>query len=165
MNTFRTTDEQIINLANVVIAMKNAGLEVGFIASVDKLARVEHGVYALMEMWLSAESPEERDEIVADLQDSLDDFETAPPEPIKKPYISFKELGPTSAEVLAFKQRLRRLIDRSGGVSQVAKLTGIPQPSLSRLLNSASMPRRTTLYKIALALNVSEAEIKSDWIW
>ena len=164
MSVFSTTDEQCIHLATIIVAMKDAGLEHHFIASVDKLARIEHGVYALMAMWLDAENSEERDEILADLQDSLDDFAAAPPEPLRKPYIAYKDLGAVAAEIVAFKQRLRALIDRNGGVSKVAKLTGIPQPSLSRLLNSASMPRRTTIYKIAEALNVPETEINSSWV-
>lgn len=52
----------------------------------------------------------------------------------------------------AHKQRLCDLIDKHGGVSDVARKTGIPQPSLSRMLNSGSMPRKSTLYKIANAL-------------
>jgi DNA-binding phage protein len=64
---------------------------------------------------------------------------------------------------MAFKKRLRDLIDRKGGVSFVAQQSGIPQPSLSRLLNSVSMPRRSTLYKIANALNLPEAEVVTEW--
>jgi DNA-binding phage protein len=61
------------------------------------------------------------------------------------------------------KRRFRDLIDRHGGVSAVAKKSGIPQPSLSRLLKSASMPRRSTLYKIAVALGVPENEVVMEW--
>ena len=64
---------------------------------------------------------------------------------------------------LAFKTKLRDVVDKNGGVSDVARLTGIPQPSLSRMLNSPSMPRRTTLYRIANALGLSEGDIVTDW--
>jgi hypothetical protein len=35
-----------------------------------------------------------------------------------------------------------------------SKITGIPQPSLSRFFNSNAMPRRQTLIKIASAMKV-----------
>ena len=66
--------------------------------------------------------------------------------------------------VVDHKKRLRDLIDRHGGVSEVARRAGIPQPSLSRLLNDASRPRRATLYKIARALDVEESEIVGEWV-
>jgi DNA-binding phage protein len=65
--------------------------------------------------------------------------------------------------VLEYKKHLPDLIDRNGGVSAVAERSGIPQPSLSRMLNSASMPRRSTLYKIANAIDAPESEIVTEW--
>ncbi len=47
---------------------------------------------------------------------------------------------------------------------EMAKLkTGIPQPSLNRFFDSASMPHRTTLYRIANALEITESKIISKW--
>lgn len=54
-------------------------------------------------------------------------------------------------------------MDNLEGVNKLASETGIPQPSLSSFLNSANMPRRATLYKIANALGLSEKEIITDW--
>ena len=64
---------------------------------------------------------------------------------------------------MAEKAKLRQIIDKHGGVSAVAQKCGIPQPSLSRMLSSTSVPRRTTLYKIANALDLSETEIALEW--
>lgn len=50
-----------------------------------------------------------------------------------------------------------------GGISKLAELTGIPQPSLSRFFSSNAMPRRSTLLKIAKALNLEG--IKVDIMW
>ncbi|MBM4252024.1 MAG: helix-turn-helix transcriptional regulator [Deltaproteobacteria bacterium] len=61
------------------------------------------------------------------------------------------------------RKRLNDMIDRHGGVSKVARKVVTPQPSLSRLLNSASMPRHVTMYKIANALGLPETEIASEW--
>ncbi|WP_407890448.1 helix-turn-helix domain-containing protein [Scytonema sp. NUACC26] len=46
---------------------------------------------------------------------------------------------------------------------KLSEKTGIPEPSLSRFFNSASMPHRTTLYKIANALKLTESQILSKW--
>lgn len=46
-----------------------------------------------------------------------------------------------------------------GGISKLAELTGIPQPSLSRFFNSNAMPRKATVLKIAKALNLDEIKI------
>lgn len=164
MTPFKTTPEQIVNLASIVIAMVNAGLDQAFVAAASELARTDQGVYDLMELWMASEDDEaERDEIVADIQESLDDYADAPQQPVQKPYIKYDRLGDVAQKVMAEKAKLRALIDRHGGVSAVAQRSGIPQPSLSRMLSSPSIPRRTTLYKIANALGLSEEEIVTEW--
>lgn len=163
MIPFKTTNEQIIQLAQIVVDMKDAGLDHDFIAHVSELGRSDQGIYDLAAMWLAENDPAERDEILADLQDSIDDYVHAPREPEQKPYIHYKDLDAVASQVLAFKTKLRDIVDKNGGVSHVARLTGIPQPSLSRMLNSPSMPRKTTLYKIANALGLSEGDIVTDW--
>lgn len=163
MIPFKTTPEQVLNLARIVVEMDQAGLDRELIVAADTLARSDQGVYDLMALWHNEPDANEREEIVADIQDSIDDYEQAPATPEKKPYIRFDQLGTVGEQVMANKAKLRDLIDRNGGVSAVAKRCGIPQPSLSRMLNSASIPRRTTLYKIANALDLSEADIVTEW--
>ena len=164
MIPFPTTPDQVITLASIVVEMKVAGIDPGFIVKAFELARVDGGIYDLMAMWAAGKShPSEQGEILADLQDSLDDYQDAPSEPLRKPYIKFEQLADVASQVVAFKKWLRDLIDRKGGVSFVAQQSGIPQPSLSRLLNSASIPRRSTLYKIANALNLPEPEVVTEW--
>lgn len=164
MIPFKTTAEEVISLATIVVEMEAAGIDREFIVRSFELAQHDQGVFDLMALWQeSAASPGDREDIVADLQDSLDDYEDAPKAPQKKPYITYDGLGDVAIQVTAAKKRLRDLIDRHGGVSAVALKSGIPQPSLSRMLNSASIPRRATLYKIANALGVSETEIVTEW--
>jgi hypothetical protein len=162
MIPFKTTSDQVLKLASIVVAMDKAGLDKDFIVAADTLARSDQGVYDLMAMWVDAD-PAEQDEIVADIQDSIDDYADAPSEPHERPYIRFDQLDDIVQKILTDKKRLRELVDKHGGVSAVARKCGIPQPSLSRMLSSASMPRRSSLYKIANALNLSEAEIVTDW--
>lgn len=76
----------------------------------------------------------------------------------------FDGLESIAKNIEGFKKGLRRLVDRNGGINELVKKTGIPQPSLSRFFSSQSMPRRTTLYKIADALGLSEDQIITDWV-
>jgi len=164
MIPFKTTPEQVINLAKIVTDMNQAGLSRDFIVDASELARSDQGVYDLMNLWLHVGSnPAERNEIVADIQESIDDYRDAPTAPLKKPYINYTSLDSVVQGILKEKAKLRQLIDRNGGVSVVAQKSGIPQPSLSRMLNSTSMPRRSTLYRIANALDLSESEIVAEW--
>lgn len=88
MIPFHTTPEQVMNLATIMVAMRNAGLAQDFIVQASELARTDQGVYDLMAMWLAAKGDvDEQREIIADLQESLDDYKDAPSEPLKKPYI------------------------------------------------------------------------------
>jgi DNA-binding phage protein len=160
---FKTTPKQVMKLASIMVEMESVGLDRDFIVTASELARTDQGVYDLMALWHGATAKSERDEIVADIQESLDDYRDAPPAPLKKPYIKFEKLGDVAQQVMAKKAKLRDIIDRHGGVSAVAQKTGIPQPSLSRMLNSPSMPRKSTLYRIANALDLPETEIASEW--
>jgi DNA-binding phage protein len=161
---FKTTPDQVLKLISIVVEMKGAGLDLAFIISAFELAQRDQGVFDLMALWQEfAADPSERAEVVADLQESLDDYAEAPAAPTKRPRIDYDDLDDVAKQVTAFKKRLRDLIDRHGGVSRVAQKSGIPQPSLSRMLSSASIPRRSTLYKIANALDLPETEIVTEW--
>lgn len=164
MIPFKTSPEEVLALASIMVEMKNAGLDHEFIVKASELARTDQGIYDLMALWMDAPgAPAERDEIIADLQESMDDYAEAPQEPLRKPYIKFDQLDDVARRVMAEKAKLRQLIDKHGGVSAVAQKSGIPQPSLSRMLSSPSIPRRSTLYKIANALDLSETEIAMEW--
>ena len=164
MIPFRTTPDQVMRLASIMIEMGKAGLDENFIVAASELARTDQGVYDLMALWTDSEGDaSEREKIIADLQESIDDYADAPATPQQKPYINYDKLGDVAQHVMAEKAKLRLLIDKHGGISAVARLSGIPQPSLSRMLNSPSIPRRSTLYRIANALDLSETEIATEW--
>jgi len=163
MSTFVTSDQQRVRVYQIASQMKNEGLSDSFIAGAVKLAEYYEGAYDLFELWASEEDQKEKDHIVSDLQDEIDEYAEQPKTPVKKPYISYSDLDKIAKDVAGFKARLKSMVDQWGGVSKLSKETGIPQPSLSRFFKSASMPRRTTLYKIAEALNLSEKEIITDW--
>jgi len=164
MTTFKTTDAQCIQLARIVVAMSDAGLDAGFVRRANDLAREDQGAYELLELWSEEEDEREREEILADMQDMLDEADDLPARPLEKPYIGFDQLDDVAARVRTHKEHLRQLIDAHGGVSEVARQAGMHQSALSRLLNSASMPRRSTLYRIANAMGVSESEVATDFV-
>jgi transcriptional regulator with XRE-family HTH domain len=62
-----------------------------------------------------------------------------------------------------YEQRMMAKFKRHMNLIALNRYTYLPQPSLSRMLNLASMPRRSTLYKIANALNVEETEVVTEW--
>lgn len=162
--TFQPTTDQMLEISAVTADMLRAGLPRDFVAQVDKTARGWEGVYDQMMLWRDAPDAAQRDEIAADLHEAVNDIAEAPLDVEKKPYIHFDELDAVAQQILGFKKRLRDLIDQNGGVTEVARRSGIPQPSLSRMLGSASMPRRTTLYKIANAIGAPEAAIVTEWV-
>jgi len=162
---FGTSSEQFLHAAQIAVKMRKAELPAEFVASALAHSRANRGIYELMAMWEEDGDNDERVAAVADIQELLDDAEAAPQHPTAKPRVGVVELDDIVAKVVAAKTKLRALIDRNGGISVVARRSGIPQPSLSRMLSSGSMPRRTTLYKIAAALDLDETDIASDFTW
>lgn len=162
---YKTAAARRSHAIKIVHAMQDSGLPSSFILNIFVYAAQDvRSVYELMALWEeAAENEEDRSEVVVAMQELLDDLANKNSTK-EKPYIHFDELNDVATKILEHKAKLRDIIDRNGGVSRVAELTGIPQPSLSRMLNSASMPRRSTLYKIALALNLSETEITTEFV-
>lgn len=164
MSVFITSDEQKVRVYEIAAEMKKKGLPVKFIcSSVEQALRYE-GTHDLMVLWFEAENRKDRSEVLADLQDEIDNGDEMPKASFNKTYVKFDNLEVIAQDVLRFKKALRKIVDRQGGISKLAEKTGIPQPSLSRFFNSVSIPRRTTLYRIAAALNLDEKEILREWV-
>jgi hypothetical protein len=141
--------------------MKKAGLPDDFIVSAVTTAAEYEGVFELLQMWAAESDQSERDAIVADIQELIDDCSQSGK--IDGVYVRFDDLDRIASDVRKFKDSLRILVDEQGGIGKLATLTSIPQPSLSRFFASASMPRRTTLHKIARALGLNQVQIATEW--
>lgn len=152
-----------LHVLDILNEMRHVGLESAFIRSLMENCQRYEGVRNLMEMWFEETNQKEREKIIADLQESLDDIQEGPQRPEERPYLQFNDLDKVKHDVLEFKKLLRAEVDRQGGISELARKTGIPQPSLSRFFSSGSMPRRTTLFKIAKALNLPETAVGFKW--
>jgi len=142
-------------------AMKRAALPDKFVAGAVKIAMDFDGVYDLLVMWRDEEEKSEREEIVADIQERIDDC--AQTETKEAAYIRFDDLESIANDVRKFKNELLLTINKRGGITHLADLTGMPQPSLSRFFNTNSMPRRGTLLKIAKALDLDAVQIATEW--
>lgn len=141
--------------------MNHAGLPKTFVAAAVSTAFEYEGVYDLLKMWSDEKDNSERNEIIADIQELIDDC--AQTETVEGVYVRFDDLDTIGKNIRTFKDNLRALVDAKGGLTHLAQVTGIPQPSLSRFFNSASMPRRATLNKIARALGLNQVQIATEW--
>ena len=165
MTPFKTDPKAHVHIMEIASEMKKAGLSDEFISGSATLAQEYEGAYDLVVLWAeNANDQEERDEIAADLQEEIDSHDEQPRRVVEKPYVKFDDLDAIGADVAKFKKALRREVDKRGGISELSRLSGIPQPSLSRFFSSAAMPRRTTLYKIAKALSLPETIVVTDWV-
>ena len=143
MTIFTTTDEQKVEVYHIASAMKQAGLPARFITQAVTLASEYEGAYDLMKIWSQEDEQEERDQICADLEELIDEQWEQPRQPTVKPRIDFTQLETIGNSIVAYKKRLRQLVDARGGITKLAEKSGMCQPSLSRFFSSASMPRRT----------------------
>lgn len=157
---FSNRDLHVLDILN---EMRFQGIEAAFICSLMENCQRFEGLRDLMELWFHELDIKERDKIIVDLQDALDDIESATKGHEIRPYLRFDDLDEIRNDIATFKGTLRIEIDKQGGISELARKTGIPQSSLSRLLSSNSMPRRSTLFKIAKALNLSETAVNFKW--
>lgn len=167
MNHLQTHEDRPNNdlhVLDILNEMRHQELESAFISSLMESCQRYEGIRDLMELWFEVTDSIERDKIIADLQDTLDEIVNAPPRVEERPYLRFDDLNEIIKDVLGFKDHLRAEVDRQGGISELARKTGIPQSSLSRFFLSGSMPRRTTLFKIAKALNLPETAIGFKWM-
>lgn len=151
-----------MRLFKIATEMQSAGLSGKFIVDAFQLASQSEAIFNLMTFWEEESDKNERDEIIADIQDLLDDsLQTGI---VRAEYIRFNDLDAVAKNIRAFKDSLLGEVVQRGGISRLSELTGIPQPSLSRFFNTNTMPRRATLLRIAKALNLDEVKIDTMWI-
>ena len=161
MKAQRLAPDNQIELFEIATKMKACGLHSDFITASVQTAMEFEGVYDLMKMWAEETEPKERQEIIADIQDMVDDC--AQQEKQEAPYVRFSDLDQVAKNIRQFKDNLLIEVNTKGGITKLSELTGIPQPSLSRFFNSNSMPRRATLLKIAKALKLDAIKVATQW--
>lgn len=150
-----------VELIEIGHMMNQAGLPKPFVAAAVETAFEFEGVCDLMKMWSEEGDQSEKNEIVADIQELINDCQQK--QKIEGVYVRFDDLDAITQNIRVFKDSLRLKVDAAGGIGELSKTTGIPQPSLSRFFNSVSVPHRATLLKIAKALGLSQVEIATEW--
>jgi hypothetical protein len=103
-----------LHVLDILNEMRRIGLESNFISRLLENCQRYEGIRDLMEMWFEETDAKERDKIIVDLQDSLDDISDAPLKPEERPYLRFEDLEEVTRDVLGFKKRLREEVDRQG---------------------------------------------------
>jgi DNA-binding phage protein len=151
-----------VDLFKIAIAMKKIAIPDDFIVQAVRYAFDYDGIFDLMKLWKNETDASERQEILADIQDMIDACQQTNAK-IDSPYIKFNDLDSISKNIRAFKDSLLEIVMNRGGISHLSELTGIPQPSLSRFFNSGAMPHRSTLLKIAKALDLDQIKVELLW--
>lgn len=150
-----------VHLFQIASQMKAANLPDEFIAAAIHTALEYEGVSDLIIMWANESDPDERSEIISDIQDMINACSQASKE--EYPSIKLSDLDAIAKNIREFKDVLLELTNKNGGINRLAELTGIPQPSLSRFFNSNAMPRRGTLIKIGKALKLDAVKLATPW--
>ncbi len=150
-----------VSLFHIAIEMRSQNLSEEFVANAVQTALEFEGVADLIIMWGDEADPEERDEIIADIQDLIIDCKQIGTSEL--PYVNFNDVDTVAKDIRSFKDSLLQIVAERGGITKLAEKTGIPQPSLSRFFNSNSMPHRSTLLKIAKALDLDAIPVSTQW--
>ncbi len=143
--------------------LNQKGYDNDFLVTVLELSRTQTPFYKMLQLW-SESASHEREEIMADLEEMVEEFQNRPTTPVELPYVSMDKLSSIANKVVEYKKFLKERVAKHGGVSAVTKKCKMSQPSLSRFLNSASLPRKTTLEKLAKALELTQKEMTFEWI-
>jgi hypothetical protein len=89
--------------------MNKAGLSTTFISEAVETALEFEGVYDLMKMWAEEKDSKEKEEIVADIQDLIEDCSQK--DKIEAPYIRFDDLEMISKNIRKFKEQKSNVLD------------------------------------------------------
>ncbi|MEZ4459442.1 MAG: helix-turn-helix transcriptional regulator [bacterium] len=151
-----------IDVFEIAAQMRWHALPDTFIVDSIAAARYSAGVRGLLALWLASEGdPEQQQEVIADLQEVIDDLRRSA-RPVTT--VRFDDLDAIASDIMAFKNALLSTLDERGiTFTELSKRTGMPVPSLSRFFNTASMPQRSTLLKIAKAVELSAVEVSHPW--
>jgi len=159
-DSYLTPHEQV-QFFEIAHQMRKERLPDEFIASSIKFAFEFDGIADLLKLWSKEADINERNEIIADIQELINDCSES--EGQEFTLIKLNDLEAIAKDIRMFKDSLLTLVNEYGGITKLAELTQIPQPSLSRFFNSNAMPRRTTLLKIASALKLDAVKVTTPW--
>lgn len=154
-------DEEKEQYFDILLKMKKNGLSSIFIFDAFTFSFENEGIMDLIKLWNQETDENECDEIIADIQDLINDCKIG-----KKivSHVNLNDLDSISKNIRQFKDSLLEVVNINGGIKNLSEKTGIPQASLSRFFNTESMPQRATLLKIKKALGINKLDLDPTWI-
>src|SRR5579863_2324271 len=114
MNSYQSSKQ--VELFSIAVKMKKTGLSDSFIVSAVETALEFEGVSDLMHFWAEEKNKKEQDEIIADIQEMIEDC--MPKEKTEEIYIKFNDLDAIAKNIRAFKDTLLQKVMESGGISK-----------------------------------------------
>lgn len=75
MIPFWTTKAERVRIKHIATAMIEADVSFDLVSDACRLANDDEGVFDLMQLWYTSETRRERDEVIAELQESIKDYE------------------------------------------------------------------------------------------
>ena len=166
------------NLFEIASEMVKEDIPEIFVSNIVRAALELKHIADLMELWSEKENKWIKERIIFEILDKLDNIHYKDKEDLEanlkyitdlkgndteEIYIKLNDLDAISKNIRAFKDSLLQVVNERGGIRVLARKTNIPQPSLSRFFNSNTMPHRTTLLKIAKALQLDKIKIELLW--
>lgn len=150
----KLTVESKMELIEIGHLMNEAGLPKSFILGAIEAAGHKPAIYVMLKLWVSETKPEARNHILTTIENLIVESK----DNVDAKVMRIDNLEEIAKNVRKFKDSLRLVVERFGGIKKLSEHTGIGQPSLSRFFSSDTMPRRATLLKISAALKVSEID-------
>ena len=74
MIPFKTTHDQVLKLGPIIKEMERMGLDNELIKESTKLACIDQGIYDLLDLWRHTADYFERDQIIVDVEKSINDY-------------------------------------------------------------------------------------------
>jgi len=148
-------------LSSIGDEMQQAALPHEFISSAIDFASQYEGIADLIILWHEEKSYDERKEIIADIQELLDDCSIDNKQEFNSSLIN--NIIQLETQLHLLKEKLEGLIQNQGGISELSRKTSIPSEYLNRLLTTNCIPRRPSLLKIARALQIEEDSVDLFW--
>lgn len=159
MRRTQLSTDQKREVIDIAYSMNKYGVACDLVISALEGALAYQDMYKLLKKWSEYSTDKKKAMIIKKIEDLINILKVKEEEA----KVRLDDLDEISKDIRAFKDNLRVIVDEMGGIKYLSKLTGIPQPSLSRFFNSSSMPRRTTLHKIAAAIHKSRGGSVSEW--
>src|SRR5689334_13521189 len=92
-----------LHILDILNEMRNQCIPATFIYSLMESCQRYEGIRDLMQMWFEEMDAKEKDKIITDLQECLNDIADLPQKSEERPYLRYHDLDKVKNDVLEFK--------------------------------------------------------------